>query len=61
MSSKTFLWIEDRKEKAGYIFWESLLKELCPNVEVVSKKNNSELVKAVKNLNDVDNKYIIVL
>lgn len=60
MSSKTFLWIEDRKEKAGYIFWESLLKEVCPNVEVVSKKNNSELVKAVKNLNDVDNKYIIV-
>lgn len=61
MSSKTFLWIEDRKEKASYIFWESLLKELCPDVEVVSKKNNSELVKAVKNLNDVDNKYIIVL
>lgn len=48
MSSKTFLWIEDRKGKASYIFWESLLKQICPDVEVVSKMNNSELVKAVK-------------
>lgn len=60
MSSKTFLWIEDKKEKASYIFWESLLKELCPDVVVVSKKNNSELVKAVKNLDDSSNKYVIV-
>ena len=55
MSSKTFLWIEDRKGKASYIFWNSLLEQLCPDVEVVSKKNNSELVKAVKNLDDTDN------
>lgn len=60
MSSKTFLWIEDRKGKASYIFWNSLLKQLCPGVEVVSKKNNSELVKAVKNLDDTDNRYVIV-
>lgn len=60
MSSKTFLWIEDRKGKAGYIFWNRFLEQLCPDVEVVSKKNNSELVKAVKNLDDTDNRYVIV-
>ncbi len=60
MPSKTFLWIEDRKDKASYRFWESILKELCPDVEVVSKKNNSELVKAVMNLDDTNNQYVIV-
>lgn len=60
MSSKIFLWIEDRKGKASYIFWNSFLEQLCPDVEVVSKKNNSELVKAVKNLDDTDNRYVIV-
>ena len=57
---KTFLWIEDRVGKASYTFWKSLMEEICPDVEVVSKKNNSELVKAVKNLKDDGNKYIIV-
>ena len=60
VSSKTFLWIEDRKGKASYIFWNRLLNQLCPNVQVESKRNNSELVKAVKNLEDTDNKYVIV-
>lgn len=60
MLSKTFLWIEDRKGKAGYIFWKSLLEQLCPDVQVESKKNNSELVKAVKNLEDTGNRYVIV-
>lgn len=60
MSSKTFLWIEDRKDKASYTFWDTLLKQLCPDVQVESKKNNSELVKAVKNLDDTDNRYVIV-
>ncbi len=58
--SKTFLWIEDRKGKASYTFWESLMKQLCPEMIVESKKNNSELVKAVKALQDTENKYIIV-
>ena len=48
MSSKTFLWIEDRKGKASYIFWDCLVKQLCPDILVESKKNNSERVKAVK-------------
>lgn len=60
MSSKIFLWIEDRKDKASYTFWDTLLKQLCPDVQVESKKNNSELVKAVKNLDDTDNRYLIV-
>lgn len=36
------------------------MKQLCPNAIVESKKNNSELVKAVKELSDEENKYIIV-
>lgn len=50
MSDKTFLWIEDRKGKAGYTFWSTFLEQLCPNIVLESKKNSSELVKAVKNL-----------
>ncbi len=57
---KTFIWIEDRKGKASYIFWNNLLDQLRPDIVVESKKNNSELVKAVKNLADTDNRYVIV-
>ena len=58
---KTFLWIEDRKGKSGYIFWKVLMQHLFPDITVESKTNNSELVKAVKSLSDEENKYIIVL
>ena len=58
--AKTFLWIEDQKGKASYIFWENFMKQLYPDVIVESKKNNSELVKSVKALQDIENKYIIV-
>ena len=60
MTSKTFLWIEDKKGKASYMFWDCLLRQLSPGIEVESKKNNSELVKAVKSLDDTDNRYVIV-
>lgn len=60
MQSRTFLWIEDRKGKASYMFWSDIMKQLYPEVIVESKKNNSELVKAVKALKDTENKYIIV-
>ena len=60
MSSKIFLWIEDREGKSAYIFWVNLMKQICPEVVVESKKNNSELVKAVKALKDTSSKYIIV-
>ena len=59
MSAKTYLWIEDRKGKASYIFWETFMHEICPDVIVESKMNNRELVKAVKGLSDKDNRYII--
>lgn len=60
MPGKTFLWIEDRKGKSAYIFWQTFMEQICPDVVVESKKNNSELVKAVKCLKDIDNRYVIV-
>lgn len=36
--AKTFLWIEDRKGKASYIFWENFMKQLYPDVIVESKR-----------------------
>ena len=59
-SMKTYLWIEDRKNKSGYIFWQTLLGQLCPEIVLESKQNNSELVKAVKDLEDTENRYIVV-
>ena len=58
--SKTFLWIEDKKDKSGYSFWKTFMEQLFPHVTVESKKNNSELVKAVKGLKDKANRYIVV-
>lgn len=60
MSVKTYLWIEDRKGKASYTFWKTMMAKLCPEVIVESKKNSSELVKAVRALEDEENRYIIV-
>ncbi len=59
--SQTFLWIEDRKGKSGYNFWKVFLKTLYPDIILESKINNSELIKAVKSLQDNENKYIIIL
>lgn len=60
MFPKTYLWLEDRKGKASYTFWSALTAELCPDVIVESKRNNSELVKAVRRLEDTENRYIVV-
>lgn len=60
MVSKTFLWIEDCKGKSAYTFWKSFINQLRPEIVVESKKNSSELVKAVKNLKDIENKYVII-
>ncbi len=60
MSERTYFWIEDCKDKASFRFWETLMHELFPEVVVEGKKNNSELVKAVKTLPDNDNKYIVI-
>ncbi len=58
--SKTFLWIEDKKDKSGFTFWKTFMEQIFPDVIVESKKNNSELVKAVKSLADRENRYIVV-
>lgn len=57
---KTYLWIEDREGKSSYIFWKTFIGQLCPEIIVESKKNNSELVKAVRTIEDDGNKYIII-
>lgn len=57
---ETYLWIEDRKGKSSYIFWQTLMGQMFSGIEVESKKNNSELVKAVKMLEDTENRYIVV-
>lgn len=59
MSMRTYLWIEDRIGKSSHMFWTIFMQEVCPDVIVESKKNNSELVKAVKGLTDKENRYII--
>ena len=60
MGIKTYLWIEDRNGKSGYTFWRIFMEQLYPEIIVESKKNNSELVKAVKTLEDTQNRYIVV-
>lgn len=57
---ETYLWIEDRKGKSSYIFWQTLMGQMFSGIEVESKKNNSELVKAVKMLEDTEDRYIVV-
>ena len=52
MSEKIYLWLEDREGKSGFVFWKTMMQQLFPEVVVQSKKNNSELIKAVKALDD---------
>ena len=56
-----FLWTEDAEEKAGYIFWKTLMDTLFPEIIVESKQNCSELLKAITNISDDENKYIIAM
>ena len=52
MAGKTFLWIEDRKGKASYIFWNAFLEQLCPEIKVknkdIEKKNFGKLAEQKK-------------
>ena len=56
---KTYLWIEDHIGKASYQFWTTFMNEICPEIIVESKRNNRELVKAVRGLTDKKNRYIL--
>lgn len=55
-----YFWIEDREGKSGYTFWSSFLENMFPSVILESKENNSKLLKAVMNLTDKENTYIVV-
>ena len=57
---KTYLWLEDRQGKSGFSFWKVLMQQIGQNIIVESKRNNSELIKAVRQLEDNKNHYIIV-
>lgn len=48
------------ERKNPVIFWQTFVGQLYPEIVVESKKNNSELVKAVKVLEDNENRYVIV-
>lgn len=45
MFPNTYLWIEDRVGKAGYMFWKTLMQQILPNVVVESKRITANLLK----------------
>lgn len=55
---KRYLWCED--SASGFQFWQAVFRVIHPDIEVVSKKGNTELVKATKNIDD-DNQYFIII
>ena len=57
----TYFWIEDRENKSGYVFLSQFLQNIFQDVILESKENNSKLLKAVTNLEDEENTYIICL
>lgn len=61
LERQIYFWIEDRKTGASYQFWEKFLNQLFPMVHIESKGNSSELIKAIKSLDDSQNRYIIML
>lgn len=56
---EVYLWTEDAKDKAGYIFWKTLMGILYPEVIVESKQNSSKLIKSIQSIVDDGNYYII--
>ena len=55
----TYVWCED--SKSGYEFWKRVFETLYKDYTVESKKNNSELCKAVSKLAEDENKYYILM
>ena len=52
-NSTNHIWCEDTA--SGYTFWTFIFNKLYDGFDVESKKNNSELCKAVKSINNDDN------
>ena len=56
----TLVWCEDTG--SGFAFWKKMFKTLYRDFLVESKKNNSELCKAVSGIGDDDgNKYYVIM
>ena len=55
----TYVWCED--SKSGFEFWKVVFNILYKDYTVESKKNNSELCKAVSKIVDDENKYYILM
>ncbi len=55
----TVVWCED--SKSGYIFWERLFAAIDDKIVVESKRGVSQLRKAVSQIDDESNNYIIVV
>lgn len=56
-----YFWTEDGEGKSGYTFWKYFLSSIYPNIILESKQNNARLMKAVKNIRDDGNLYIIAM
>lgn len=56
---KRYLWCED--SASGLQFWRAVFEKIHPDIEVESKKGNTELVKATKSIGDDGNQYYIVI
>lgn len=54
-----YVWCEDIG--SGFTFWSNVLKQICPEAIVESKKNNTSLRKAVDKIAEDDNDYYILL
>lgn len=55
----TYVWCEDTG--SGYKFWKQIFDTLYEDYIVESKKNNTELCKAVSKITEKENKYYILL
>lgn len=55
----TYVWCED--SRSGYEFWKKVFETLYKDYIVESKKNNSELCRAVSKLEGDENRYYILM
>ncbi len=53
------MWCEDFS--SGFVFWSKVFETLFQGYIVESKKNNSELCKAISKLDNADDKYYVLM
>ena len=54
-----YIWCED--STSGFQFWQAIFGIIHPDIKVVSKKGNTELVKATEAIGDDGNQYFIII